>query len=69
MPDDGYAPARDDGRELDAALRYDYFTSPGCVPQRDGGFDDGTGLSRTSINPRELTSSRHSRGLSGDLTG
>ena len=32
MPDDGYAPARDDGRELDAALRYDYFTSPGCVP-------------------------------------
>lgn len=32
MPDDGYTPARDDGRELDAALRYDYFTSPGYVP-------------------------------------
>lgn len=27
MPDDGYLAARDDGRELDTALRYDYFTS------------------------------------------
>ena len=69
MPDDGYTPARDDGWELDAALRYDYFTSPGRVPQCDGGFDDGTGLSRTSINPRERASSRHYRGLSGDFTG
>lgn len=27
MSDDGYVAARDDGRELDTALRYDYFTS------------------------------------------
>lgn len=32
MPDDGCAPARDDGREFDAALSCDYFTSPGRVP-------------------------------------
>lgn len=36
MPDDGCTPARDDGRESDAALRCDYFTSPGRVPQCDG---------------------------------
>jgi len=32
MPDDGCTPARDDGREYDADLRYDYFTSPGRTP-------------------------------------